>query len=266
MTHRVFSRNASSSRAIPVERLIADVMEDTARPIHWGKNQPGMQAHEEHDAQVWFDVPTKDDDENIIYKPSAFSSEAAWFAARDLAVEMARAFAAAGYAKQIVNRLLEPFSHINVVMTATELTNFFELRDHPDAQPEIRALAQAMKAALVEAVPTVLEPGQWHLPYCSAADREWHEPERLVRLSAARCARVSYLTHDGRKPDLLEDLALFDRLAGAVPAHFSPLEHQASPDTRGDHGWESPYLHGNLVGWRQHRKLVEYGITVGEIE
>lgn len=107
MTHRVFSRNASSSRAIPVERLIEDVLRDTAMPIHWGKNQPGMQARKKHDAPVLLDG-------------TFVSNENAWLAARDQAIEAARAFTKAGYHKQIVNRLLEPFAHINVVVTATE--------------------------------------------------------------------------------------------------------------------------------------------------
>ena len=44
MTHRVFSRNSSSSRAIPIQTMINHIKATTAIPIHWGKNQSGMQA------------------------------------------------------------------------------------------------------------------------------------------------------------------------------------------------------------------------------
>ena len=47
MTHRVFSRNASSSRAIPVKKMIEQVRNNPAMPIHWGANQSGMQAKNE---------------------------------------------------------------------------------------------------------------------------------------------------------------------------------------------------------------------------
>lgn len=234
MTHRVFSRNASSSRAIPVARLIQDVIDDPAIPIHWGANQKGMSAASETDALVMID--------------GAHSNKAAWLYARDQAVAAAQAFSDAGYHKQIVNRLLEPFYHINVVVTATQWSNFFALRCHPDAQPEMRALADAIFLAMVNSEPVRLEPGQWHLPYATRFDVEeicnysypkaessvWPKvlpkyQETLTRLSVARCARVSYLTQDGRTPDVAEDLALYDRLIGSVPLHASPAEHQATP-------------------------------------
>lgn len=268
MTHRMFSRNASSSRAIPVERLIEDIIRDTAMPIHWGKNQPGMQAHEEHDANV-----------HIFSADHGMSKEGAWFAARDKAIEVARAFHIAGYHKQIVNRLLEPFSHINVLITATEWNNFFALRAHKDAQPEIHELALQIFNAMAGSQPTHLKPGEWHLPFVDAAEKfeiaygdspsmgaieqkfgigSW---QAAIRVSVARCARTSYLTHDGKKPDIEQDLALYDRLVGSVPLHASPAEHQATPDVRtlkvtSPTGWEKPQLHGNLRGWIQYRKTL----------
>lgn len=225
MTHRAFSRNASSSRAIPVERLIKDVIDDPAMPIHYGKNQPGMQAREEHDAPV-------------VFRHDAVPPEAAWLRARDVAVDAARRFAKAGYHKQVANRLLEPFAHINVVVTATEWDNFFVLRDHSDAQPEIRVLAKVMKEAMVLSQPAETSR---HRPYVSETNLS---SEVACRVSAARCARVSYLTHDGKEPNVDADLALFDKLAGGVPFHASPLEHQARPA----HG-----RHANLIGWINFR-------------
>lgn len=269
MTHRVFSRNASSSRAIPVERLIQDIIDDTAMPIHWGKNQPGMQAKPESEpvTKVWHDggycMPGYWDE---------FDCNKKWSEARNNAIAMARAFNEAGYHKQIVNRLLEPFSHINVVVTATEWANFFGLRRHPDAQPEIRELADKMFDAMQASTPRLLEPGYWHLPYITADDWEWWKAEMckrglsgatyealksdIIKVSVARCARVSYLTHDGKKPDIYDDLKLYDRLVGAAPLHASPAEHQATPDIYLNMGWMERHLHGNFVGWVQYRKTL----------
>jgi hypothetical protein len=165
MTHRVFSRNASSSRAIPVDRLIKDVMEDPAMPIYWGKNQKGMQAEQECDTPVQYGIIPRSNHIGAWNEAAYITNEEAWLKARDNAVGMARAFTQAGYHKQIVNRLLEPFCHINVVVTATEWSNFFALRDHEGAQPEIRELAQWMKEAMKRSTPHRLEPGDWHVPY-----------------------------------------------------------------------------------------------------
>ena len=272
MTHRVFSRNASSSRAIPIERLIKDIIDDTAMPIHWGKNQPGMQADEECDAEIKLNV----------FPPSSYgydspwktvNKEEAWFKARDNAIEIAKAFNEAGYHKQIVNRLLEPFSHINVIVTATEWDNFFALRCHKDAQPEIRELATKMRVEMGISTPQLLKPGEWHLPYVTQEDRQsvlrdcnrdvirsYSKNEKLVfedvllRCSVARCARVSYLTYEMKKPEIEADLKLYDRLVGSVPLHASPAEHQATPAVP---EFEIKKHWGNFEGWRQYRKMIE---------
>ena len=273
-THRVFSRNASSSRAIPVERLIQDVIDDPVYPSFWGKNQAGMQAAEECDARI-------DLDAGVYFKSDDYSREEVWDYAREEAIAMARAFADAGYHKQIVNRLLEPFCHINVVVTATEWSNFFALRCHPAAQPEMRILAEAIRDAMAGSEPALLkaDAGEWHLPY---VDRDYEnalvsrddtgpywKDEPMIKISVARCARVSYLTQEGREPTVAEDLALYDRLVGATPLHASPCEHQATPDTGmfvtgvdrkiqdlSPDRWNNWHLHGNLVGWIQYRKTL----------
>lgn len=254
MTHRVFSRNASSSRAIPVKRLIQDVMDDPAIPIHWGANQKGMQADKECDVRVpvygWGGGTDR-------------TNEGAWLLARDNAVKAATAFDICGYHKQIVNRLLEPFVHINVVCTATNYSNFFALRRHKDAQPEMKALADAMWEAMESSEPVFMETGSWHLPYVTNDD--WTSLQRRVgmihevavdlgrRVSVARCARVSYLTQDGKEPSIEEDFRLYDRLVGSVPLHASPAEHQATPSSL----LSSQDLGGNLgYGWVQFRKTL----------
>lgn len=245
MTHRVFSRNASSSRAIPVERMIQDVLDDPAMPVAWGSNKPGMQAGEECMNLV------------RVYSggEACNSREDAWLEARDRAVEVAQGFADAGYHKQIVNRLLEPFAHITVIVTATEWDNFFALRCHPAADPTMRALAEAMRDEISKSCSVPHWNSQWHLPFVTDDDRAalLDEPNRvkmLRNISAARCARVSYLNHDGTKPDIAKDLALAERLW--IDQHLSPFEHQAKPNS-----FARNYYGGNLDGWQQNRKLME---------
>lgn len=243
MTHRVFSRNASSSRAIPVARLIQDCIDDPVEPVFWGKNQPGMQAAEELV------------DEELV------QARFAWKQARQSALTNARVMADAGAHKQIVNRILEPFTHINVVVTSTSWANFLHLRDHADSQPEIRVLAQKVRKAIDGSEPTILHRGEWHLPYVLDEERALYHIDTLKKVSAARCARTSYKTHDGGNPVIEKDLELFDRLVGSQPLHASPTEHQATPDDMTykpflGFVWDHPEEHGNFTGWRQHRKML----------
>jgi hypothetical protein len=250
MTHRVFSRNASSSRAIPVAKLIEDIRRDPAMPIFWGSNKPGMQAGDELNAN------------DIIF------CKEAWLGGLEAAIDHATTLMDIGLHKQIANRILEPWAHINVVVTATDWDNFWELRCHPDAQPEMRILAETMREAYQESGPTRLQAGQWHLPYVDQStwnDITGNSEEWLgdaIRASVARCARVSYLTFEGKEPNLEEDLKLYERLVGGVPLHASPAEHQATPDVRTwmpSQGmcWTRPEEHGNFTGWRQFRKQLE---------
>lgn len=235
------SRNASSSRAIPVNKMIERTLADPAFFVHIGKNQAGMQANEEVDDHF----------------KSLFEQE--WNQlARISAGFVARWANEYGIHKQVANRALEPWQHIHVIVTATELDNFYLLRDHDDAQPEIRELARAMRAAQAASTPTLrgfdpLCATSWHLPYVTMEERAAFAfmPEFLAKLSAARCARVSYLTHDGRTPDADEDLALYLRLVGGEPLHASPIEHQAYPLP------QATERSNNFVGWRQNREIVE---------
>ena len=260
LTHRVFSRNASSSRAIPVARLIQDAIDDPYIPSHWGKNEPGMQAREEQESLVDIGKFLK------LSHPFTVTNVEAWLEMRNQAIAMAMAYSEAGYHKQIVNRLLEPFTHINAVVTATAWDNFLELRTHEDAEPHIRIVANEIEKALSESIPEFLYNDEWQFPYIREEEFGIYDTPKLIKISVARCARVSYMTHDGRIPDPVEDLKLYSRLANAVPAHLSPLEHQATPDildnTAGLSFWSMPHLHANLVGWRQNRKFVEYASEV----
>jgi thymidylate synthase ThyX len=270
-THRVFSRNFRSSRAVPIAKLIEEVRDNPYEPAQWLKNKPGMQATEPMSAF------------------EAAESRIAWQNGANLAADTAERLLKVGTHKQWANRVLEPYLYVHGVVTATDWDNFFELRDHPDAQPEIQALAKAIKAAFQDSKPQLLQPGQWHMPFVDAAvevvDVIHHlrnvvqinpTDERIlkvfIKLSVARCARTSYLTHEGTKPTIEKDLELYDRLVGARPLHASPAEHQATPDGFIDGyegpygewrvgGWQSPNLHGNFRGFIQNRKILEQAIS-----
>lgn len=233
MTHRVFSRNAASSRAIPAKKIRKLVRLDPAVPEHWGKNQPGMSA----DAEVtgW---------RLKAIKFLLFTVAMRFMLTINWAVEKL------GLHKQIANRYLEPWFNITVICTSTEWANFYHLRNHGKAQPEIRILAEAMLAAHNASIPRMLKMGQWHLPFIEASEEVLFGLENQLKLSVARCARVSYMNHEGKHSTYDEDVKLFLRLVGEEPKHSSPAEHQATPlaDPEG--------RNGNLIGWAQHRKLI----------
>jgi thymidylate synthase ThyX len=211
-THRMFSRNSASSRAIPTTKQLEMIDNNPFIPFYWGKNQPGMQAHTEV---------------GEFEKREAIT---AWLHAKDAAVRQARTLLELGVHKQVVNRILEPFMWHTVVITATEWSNFFALRANPDAQPEIRHVAELMLEAYQNSTPVPLEEDEWHLPFIQDGERNgrFEFTEAARKISAARCARVSYLTHEGIR-DHDADLRLYDRLVAG--GHMSPLEHVATPFT-----------------------------------
>lgn len=248
MTHRMFSRNASSSRAIPVKKQIQMVIDNPAIPLAFTKNKPGMQGGEVLDGQ------------------EARTAETLWLIARDNAVDQAQRLVDMEVHKQYANRILEPFAHITVVCTATEFANFFALRYHSMAQPEICELAKKMWEAYSASEPNPLKVGQWHLPFITNddvvnvlndvardenADAGQEMLNQLIRCSVARCARVSYLNHDGKNPSWNEDNQLYERLLGNLPIHASPAEHQAEALS------DATTRCGNFIGWSQYRKLLE---------
>lgn len=239
-THRVFSRNSASSRAIPVTKQIDRVLNDTAIPIEFGSNQKGMQAG-----------PPLEGEE-------LEAARQAWINAANSAVHWADTLADLGVHKQVTNRLLEPFMWHTVIVTSTEWDNFFNQRVSPLAQPEIREAATAMLEAYKESVPRYLDETEYHLPYIDDEDRRsvYYE-EDLPKISAARCARVSYLTQNGTR-DHAVDLELYERLTTADPPHFSPLEHVARPDHT-NITWHNnaPLARlGNFPGWSQLRHQI----------
>jgi hypothetical protein len=300
LTHRLFSRNAASSRAIPVKAMLEQVRSNPAMPIHWGANQSGMQAKDECNNTVylkevlaWEAQPDADLFEVV---DLSYSREDAWFVAAEAVADIAESFSKAGYHKQIVNRLLEPFQIMKTVVTATEFDNFFYLRCHADAQPEIKALAECMYQALQQSTAEVLKPGEWHVPYVNtsrdAAGKRYYwnfisDTEKLgitleqaLKISASCCAQVSYRKSD----DSLEKaLLVYDRLVESKPVHASPFEHQGSPmkgvDTQEPDGWQFLINHsgypgswevgithsdrdgrlwsGNFKSWIQYRQMIK---------
>ncbi len=226
MTHRVLSRNAPSSRAIPINKVIEAVSLTPAEPVSWGKNQSGMQASEALDDSV------------------IAMAKKVWYIARDNAIQSAQALSGLGVHKQIANRLLEPFTHMITLATATEWTNFFALRAHPDAQPEFQELAHCMLEEYLNHEPVKKRVGQWHMVF------EEHMPKQIdnfrkLKIATARAARLSYMNFDGKiEPE--KDYELHDKLK--TSGHWSPFEHCA----RAIYANETS---GNFRGWLQYRKM-----------
>jgi thymidylate synthase ThyX len=228
-THRAFSRNSASSRAIPIHKMIERVQKDPAIPIEFGTNQKGMQAGKPLSGEAY---------ETAVNLWKNYANYACYKAAE---------LQGLGIHKQVVNRLLEPFLWHKAIVSSTEWDNFFSQRCSPLAQLEINALACAMREALNGSRPVEKKYFQWHTPYLLDEERTLPLSVRL-KISAARCARVSYLNHDGKR-DMGKDIELFDKLASANPPHWSPMEHVACPyDGMGER---------NFNGWAQLRWFAE---------
>ncbi len=226
MTHRVFSRNAASSRAIPIKQKIRQVEDDPVIPISWGLNQAGMQARKEADPDI------------------AETAEAMWRQACKAAVIQAELLMELGMHKQIVNRVIEPFTWITVIISSTSWKHFFNLRCHEDAEPHIAKIAAMIYREIEGSKPEKLKKGELHLPLVSKQERKDWSPDMLMKISAGRCARVSYLTHDGKR-DPMKDIQLHDRLLDS--GHWSPFEHVGI-------AFEDSERSGNFVGFEQYRK------------
>lgn len=255
MTHRVFSRNASSSRAIPTNRMHRMIEENPALPASFRMNERGMQGYTE--------APQEVVDQALLIIAEH----------RKASIKCAEALDALGLHKQNVNRYTEAHQHIRVVLTSCQWDQFDWLRIHHAADPTMCALAAAVYEARQASTPNHLEQGEWHLSYISDSDYEAVERmenkgdlqtlDILKRISAARCARVSYNNFDGKPTKIEADLSLYSKLIEREPGEFdplhaSPVEHQATPDRYLQRvmAWDRPDLHGNLPGWVQFRKTI----------
>lgn len=226
MTHRILSKNSSSSRAIPINKMLDQIESNMAVPVYWGKNKSGMQAVEE----------VKDRN----------CCEMLWTGCYDSVLPYIEGLVDKGLHKQVPNRLSEPFQMMKVVITGTDWDNFFNLRIHPDSQPEICMLAYKMYKAMEDSEPQLLKGEQWHLPYVSSAksealdsmgnryeDLEYYVGDfnflslaDAIKISAASCASVSYRT-EGMTLEKADKI--FDMLINAEVIHASPFEHLATP-------------------------------------
>ena len=225
------------------------------------------------------------------YKDTS-ATEGLWRRALEDAGHWSNKLKELGIHKQTVNRLLMPFQHIRVVVTATEWDNFFMLRlpydelnaaqkimadswakihggyhlDGAAAQPEMQELARKIKKAIDEGTPKLLRFGEWHSPYVTQAERETLNVSDTVNCSAARCARASFNNHDKANPDVVTDLKLAHKLM--IDAHCGPFEHQATPMpffNAIEERWPKGVTHidrydnfwsNNLHDWIQNRALL----------
>ncbi len=250
-THRMFSRSSASSRAIPLKKMVERIQADPWVPQKLSKNQKGMQAAEPL-------TPTEYEAAKVM-----------WLYGRDQMIDLALKMGdpeGLNVHKQWVNRLIEPWMWTTIIVTATEFENFRGLRVSPEAQPDFEIAARMLMEAIDASQPTHLKPGEWHLPYiagdggfeqhtdqsgrwsCKQENGNWidYSTEDVIKISSARCARVSYLTQDGKR-DPSEDLALYQRILAGP--HLVPMEHPAQ-------ALANPIPIGNFVGWLQHRKWI----------
>lgn len=291
-THNALSKNASSSRAIPVPTMLQQVRENPASPTRFGAANTGMQDKGAHSDLVLMPCD--------VHGEYAVTHKEAWFDSAQITADLAERFHKAGYAKQICNRLIEPFQMMKVVMTATELNNFFWLRDHDAADPTIADLARKIRDALDASSPVVLNPGEWHVPYynsgywkphkevdnlrsvgepCVEVDVFGHSLEHALVISASCCAQVSYRKLDDTIEKAKSVVARLN-LQGEEPdqpVHASPLEHQNSPtpeycESFKPETWVDGITHvdrdgmlcsGNMKGFVQHRQLVPNHVKLG---
>lgn len=266
MTHRLFSRNAASSRAIPISAVIEQVRSNPATPSHWGKNQPGMQARVELEG-IELDAC------KVIWNDAMLS-----------AVMHAERMTGINAHKQVANRILEPFVHMKTVLTATEFNNWWWLRDHEDADPTIHELAEAMRVAYNESTPDKLNDGEWHMPYVSWVsdiygtqifqDENFNDisVEEALKISASCCAQVSYRKND---PSLAKAEDIYDKLVSMEPVHASPFEHSAKcseyiatsqfnlPEGITHIDRYGNWWSGNMKQWIQHRQLIPNNVKHG---
>jgi hypothetical protein len=272
MTHRVLSKNASSSRAVPLKKAIEQVADNPAFPVHWGKNQPGMMAREELSG-IELSV-----------------AKELWQEGIDFVVDLVGRFDEIGAHKQFAARPLEPFQMIKVVVSGTDWDNMLWLRDDEEAQPEFGELAAILQMSFNQSIPVELKLGEWHLPYIDSYRDSISDilhyadagglpltPEDAKKISASCCAQISYRRLNDSKEKALE---IYGKLFSGRKPHLSPTEHQATPIDYNMYDknvpfnpntWEDGITHvtikgdlhsGNLNGWIQYRQTLPNNVFV----
>jgi hypothetical protein len=231
-THRLLSRNFSSSRAIPAKTTRSRVLANPVIPVSFGQNQSGMQSSTDLSGlRLW-------------------AAQKSWMWSRYPACLAHWVGEKAGLHKQVCNRIVEPWVWAEGVISGTDWENFYKLRCHSDTQPEFQDLAVKMRNASVSHEPQTLRPGLYHLPFILEEEYGQYDLQQLKVMSVARCARVSYYLRDGARSSYESDLKLFDRLAGSDPKHLSPFEHVACCS-------KNPGRFANFKDWIQFRQEIE---------
>ena len=283
-THSALAKSSASSRAIPFEKMLQQL---NGEPVRFGAANKGMQdTGEEYCGLVGI--------RDYWHADDYVTGREAWSYAKINAVKVSDSLYRAGYAKQVYNRLTEPFQMIKTLISGTEWANFFWLRHHKDADPTFAELARCMYEALMASEPQKLLPGEWHLPYILTERNYGGEieywidentqlsEENALVVSAARCAAVSFRNVDYNVEKCRE---VYARLVGDDRKHASAFEHQAkhsfsygNPGTivcRHPELWEEGITHvdredwywsGRYRSWIQHRKLIEGECYNGSLE
>ena len=251
-TMRAISKNSSSSRAIPVSKMLEHTKSINLKPIYFGSKKSGMQAGDELQGDALEKV------------------KLLWEEALDYASYYSETLDRLGVAKEVCNRLVEPFQLVKVVCTATDWGNFFNLRLHPHSDPNICMLAYKMYEAMQESEPIELKAGEWHLPFVNVgwngkgemcyADDDFNfvELEQAIKLSAASCASVSYRT-EGMTLEKADKI--FDMLIKAEVVHSSPFEHLATPVSKEVEIENSDYLTVGFINNASDSDTWEDGVT-----
>ena len=286
-THGAIEKNTSSSRAIPVSKMLDHILEQNLKPIYFGSKKSGMQAGNELTGEGLDFV------------------KCVWGSSLESAVEYAEMLDKAGAAKEVTNRITEPYQLIKAVWSATDWENWFNLRLEKDADPNICMLAYKMYEALSKSKPTLLKKGEYHLPYVGKYDipvvysdlggyeyetgynvfyydKESDHTiehcltlEEAIKYSVASCAQVSYRS-EGMTLDKAEKI--WNMLVKSEVVHASPLTHIATPivkynelgyvreNCKEPESWEQGVTHmrrdgtlcsGRFAGFIQQRHLIE---------
>jgi len=284
MTHRVFSRNTASSRAIKIRHYIKQVEENPALPIFYGQNGSGMSPRDELGGV-----------ESLLCRTKILEM-------RDNTIADVKQLEDLGLHKQSVNRYLEPWYMTKVLVTATDLENFFFLRHdkpssgHNPAQEEVKHLAELMKKAVLECEPEEITPDMWHVPYVNRVIDLDHKQiayyiddgspgglrlteDQAVAVSSSCSAQISFrtLVKTLKKAGRVND-KLMPQDTEVDPLHGSAFEHPAKPMSSAEWSdrmgfldlikernlffggvWTDPeqiLYCGNFRGWIQKRKLM----------
>ena len=227
-THRIFSKNAASSRAVPVSRVIQTVIDSPFIPT-FATNRAGMQAGQALS-------PVRHALAIGLWKLGVYTS-----------VGISYLLSKLGVHKQWSNRPLEPYAWETVIVSSTGWSNFFKQRLDGHAQPEMQTIARLMYEAMQASTPQMMRAGEWHLPYIQPHERICFTIKEQICISTARVARVSYARHE-EFFSLKKDIARHDDMLRL--GHMSPFEHVAQ-------AWTAPDRKGNFIGWQQYRKLVQ---------